>query len=238
MVAAGIAAALHFPGRNEKTIRIGYSRYDYPPFHYKDGGDQPVGFDMELAISAAEKMNVKFEFVQIDWSQKEELLMSKEVDILWGGLERSTLDENKVKFTASYLQSGIVFVMKDDRNYSTWQDLQGNNICVLNFTPAYDYFQAYNRNVIQSSLVSTPPEYERLLQTINEHDCLIADSGFAAFFVKEIGNSYKISSNLISISFAAATRIEDTELFKSLQEALDGLKADGTIASLKKQWIN
>lgn len=220
-------------------LKIGQSKFDYPPMHYYDNGEL-VGFDIDLANAAAELMNAEIEFVPIDWSASTDALESGEVDVLWGGLERASLDESKVKFTKSYLSANIVLLMPEDRNYAQFSDLQGLQVCALNFTPAFSYLKAYNRDVIKSKRSFTPPEYQELMDSLSsgEFDCMIADENFASFFLKaNSGEVYNISNIILGASYAAAVRIDDTKLFDLLQAALDELQANGTIDKLKGKWI-
>ena len=185
-------------------------------------------------------MNAKIEFVPIDWSERTEIIASGEVDMLWGGLERESLDTKVVQFTKSYLRSNIVLLMKPDRDYNAWEDLQGLNVCALNFTPAFYYLQVYNRDVIKSKRSFTPPDYQELFDSLSsgEFDCMITDTSFASFFQKAAGTEYKMSDVVIGSNYAVAIRIEDTKLFDALQEALDQLETEGAISALRNKWID
>jgi len=221
-------------------IVIGHSKYDYPPLHYIVN-DELVGFDIELAQAVAEIINAEIEFVPIDWGKKAEMLESGEVDLLWGGLELASLDGKRVAFSSPYLHSAIVLLMLEDRDYEEFADLQGLNVCALNFTAAFDYFNVYNRDVIKSKRSFTPPEYQSLLESLSsgDFDCLITDTSFASFFLRVNNNaSYRMSSPLISSNYAVGVRIDDTELYELLQDALEQLRADGTIDRLTEKWIH
>ena len=221
-------------------VKIGYSSFPYPPLHYYDEDKELTGFDVGLARAAAEIMRVEPEFVPIDWSKSAELLLSGEVDMLWGGLERASLDEKVIKFTKSYLRSNIVLLMPEDRDYEKFEDLEGLSICALNFTPAYNYLRVYNRDVIKSKRSFTPPEYQSLMGALStgEFDCMITDTSFAAFFLKaNPGEAVKMSDTVIGSNYAVAVRADDKKLFDLLQGALDELEAGGVINSLRDRWI-
>lgn len=220
-------------------LKIGYSKFPYPPLQYLDDNKELIGFDIELAKAAAQLMNAELEFIPIDWSDRASILTDGEVDMLWGGLERASLDEQQIKFTKSYLRSDIVLLMNEEDNYSRFEDLQGLSVCALNFTPAFYYLQVYNRDVIKSRRSFTPPQYRELLNSLSsgEFDCMITDTSFAAFYRQATGIGYKMSDTVLGSNYAVALRIEDVDLFESLQAALDALEADGTIARLREKWI-
>ncbi|MCL1809998.1 MAG: ABC transporter substrate-binding protein [Clostridiales bacterium] len=248
MIAAIVIAAVFLfsceaPQDNQNgtpsVIKVGYSKYPYPPLHYTGGNGELVGFDIELAHEAAGIMDAEIEFVPINWSENLEALESGEVDMLWGGLERASLDEGIVKFTKSYLRSDIVLLMTEDRDYTEWSDLQGLNVCALNFTPAFHYLQVYSRDVIKSKRSFTPPEYQSLMNSLSsgEFDCMIADTSFVSFFLKENSSeTYKVNT-VFGSNYAVGLSVANTELFEKLQAALDELEADGTIDRLKTKWI-
>jgi len=228
-----------FSSNKPIQIKVGHSMFDYPPLHYRDSS-MLVGFDIELAEAVANIINAEIEFVPIDWSNSMEILEAGEVDVLWGGLERASLDESRVRFTRSYLSSNIVLLMPADRDYSEFADLEGLNVCALNFTPAFNYLQVYNRDVIKSSRSFTPPEYQSLMGSLSsgEFDCMITDTSFASFFLRmNPGGAFRMSDTVLGSNYAVGVRVGDTELFDLIQGALDELQADGTIDSLQAKWI-
>jgi len=229
-----------FGSKTPKSIKIGQSKFDYPPLHYADENKVLVGFDVDLANAAAEIMGVEVEFVPILWSESTEVLESGEVDMLWGGLARASLDESIVRFTKAYLRSNIVFLMLEDRDYNEPKDLQGLSVCALNFTPAFNYLQVYRSDVIKSQRSSTPTGYRELQNALSsgEFDCMITDTSFASFFLKQYGSDIYRMSDTVSVSnYAVGVRVEDTDLFEQLQSALDELQDNGTIDMLREKWI-
>ena len=231
---------LNLFGSSQAEYIIGYSSFPYPPMHDTDENGRLVGLDIDIANAAAEIMGVKFTFVPISWSQREELLVSGEVDMLWGGLERATLDPATVSFTSSYLRADIILLMMPDRDYEQFQDLQGLNVCALNFTPAFDYLKVYDRDVIKSRRTFTPPYYTELRNALisEEFDVMITDINFAEFYKNHTTTEYRCTEPLISSNYAVALRASDTKTLDRLQEALDELSSNGTITTLRTQWIN
>jgi len=223
------------------SIKIGRSDYSYPPLHYYDEKKELVGFDIDLARAVAEIMAAEIEFVSIDWAIKGEALESGTVDLLWGGLSpSSSLDHKKTSFTKPYLRSDIVLLMDEDKDYAQFEDLQGLQVCALYFTAAFDYLQSYRKYVIKPKQALTPAEYKAVIRSLSsgEADCIITDTCFAAFFLRENEEPYKISDPLLEESYVVAVRAEDTELLGLLQGALDELEENGTINRLKEKWLS
>ena len=66
------------------TLKIGVTIFK--PMNYKDENNNWVGFETEFAQAVSEKLGVKAEFVEIDWSKKVVELKSKAIDCVWNGM--------------------------------------------------------------------------------------------------------------------------------------------------------
>jgi ABC-type amino acid transport substrate-binding protein len=67
---------------------------------------------------------------------------------------------------------------------------------------------------------------------------MIADTSFASFLIHTYGMDVRVSDAILGSAYAAAVRVADEALFDALQEALDQLEEDGTIARLRNKWID
>ena len=74
----------------------------FAPMGFRDENNEIVGFDIDYAKAAGEKMGVEVVFQPIDWRTKESELSSGRIDLIWNGY--TITDERKRK---SYLQSLI-----------------------------------------------------------------------------------------------------------------------------------
>ena len=66
------------------TLIVGIT--DFAPMDYKDGSDQWIGFDADMARLVAKKLGVEVSFVEIDWDNKIMELNSKNIDVVWNGM--------------------------------------------------------------------------------------------------------------------------------------------------------
>ena len=62
----------------------------FPPMGFRDDKNELVGFDIDLAKAAAEKMGCKIEFQPIDWDSKEMELNTGKISLIWNGLDRKS----------------------------------------------------------------------------------------------------------------------------------------------------
>lgn len=71
-----------------------------------------VGFDIELAKLVAEELNITVRFQEIEWTNKEMELQSKNIDLVWNGL---TIDEErlqKMQISIPYMNNNQVAVIR------------------------------------------------------------------------------------------------------------------------------
>ena len=78
----------------EDTLVIGIDD-KFAPLGFRDESNEIVGFDIDYAKAAAEKMGVTVKFQPIDWKTKETELSSGRIDLIWNGY--TITDERKEK---------------------------------------------------------------------------------------------------------------------------------------------
>ena len=110
------------------TLKVGYTVYAPMNFYDNDGdvtdGDDGsgdfVGFDTELAKLVGEKLNMKVEFVEINWDLKYNELNSGAIDCIWNGFTSNSKDADgverseKVDFSYAYLDNAQCVVVKTE----------------------------------------------------------------------------------------------------------------------------
>ena len=71
--------------KDKGTLVIGIT--DFEPMDFqKEGSDEWVGFDADLAKKFAESLGVKAEFQLIEWDYKTTELDGKTIDCVWNGM--------------------------------------------------------------------------------------------------------------------------------------------------------
>src|SRR3954471_9147246 len=70
--------------KNDKTLIIGIDD-TFAPLGFRNENNEIVGFDIDMAKAAAEKMDVEVKIQPIDWKTKENELSSGRIDLIWNG---------------------------------------------------------------------------------------------------------------------------------------------------------
>ena len=84
MLGASALIGMSACGKDEKTLKIGITYYE--PMNYKDENGKLVGFDTEFAEKACAELGYTPEFVEIDWENKINELVTKKIDLIWNGM--------------------------------------------------------------------------------------------------------------------------------------------------------
>ncbi|KEI01945.1 transporter substrate-binding domain-containing protein [Clostridium botulinum] len=106
---------------------------DYPPYEVhkvKDGKDEIVGFDIELAKEIAKDLGVKLEIKDMDFDPLVLSVKSGKVDFVISGMNPTPAREKEIDFSKIYYKAKqSVIIRKDDKNKLTnLQSLSGKKI--------------------------------------------------------------------------------------------------------------
>ena len=91
------------------TLIVGIT--DFAPMDYKDGSDEWIGFDADMARLVAEKLGVEVQFVEIDWDNKIMELDSKNIDVVWNGMTLTTEVTEAMECSNAYCNNAQVVVV-------------------------------------------------------------------------------------------------------------------------------
>ncbi|WP_159082009.1 transporter substrate-binding domain-containing protein [Aedoeadaptatus coli] len=103
---------------------------DYPPYEWhliKDGKDEIVGFDIEIAKAIADEIGVELEIKDLDFDGIIPSITSGQADIGVAGLSATPEREEAVNFSVPYFTNEqVVLVRKEDADkYKKMEDFAG-----------------------------------------------------------------------------------------------------------------
>ncbi|MEI3525810.1 MAG: transporter substrate-binding domain-containing protein, partial [Eubacteriales bacterium] len=73
----------------------------FPPYEYKEG-DEVVGIDAEIAQALADKLGLKLEILDMDFSSLITAIQAGKIDISLAGMTVTDQKKQNVDFTDSY----------------------------------------------------------------------------------------------------------------------------------------
>lgn len=224
------------------SIVVGYTIYD--PMNYEDENGNLVGFDTELAQAVFEKLGYTVNFQLIDWGQKYTELNAGNIDCIWNGFTANTADDDgmarseKVDFSYNYMRNKQVIVTTVDiaATVVDASSLSGK-IGAVEASSAGDTFLTDTlEGAVKNGVTSQLSAMRELV--LGTADFVVVDDQLAKAYVGT--GDYK---NLVIVETVTGTEEfyaigfkKGSELTAKVNEALEELAADGTIAALAEKY--
>jgi len=222
-----------------KTVVVGYTIYE--PMNYFDADNNLVGYDTDLAKAVFEKLGYEVIFQEIDWSSKYTDLDSGTIDCVWNGFTCNTADDDgilrseKVDFSYNYMENRQVIVAKSDSGITSAADLSGKVAAVESGSAGETYAATFEGVTTKGFLKQTDCLFEVNAGTT---DFAVVDAQLAKSYAgKGDYASLMIVEDLSSdVEYYAIGFKKGSELTAKVNEQLEKLGADGTIAKLAEQY--
>ncbi len=239
---AALMIAACFAGctaKEEKTVVVGYTIYE--PMNYQDENGKLIGFDTELAEAVFGNLGYKVLFQEIKWENKYTDLNSGAIDCVWNGFTCNTADDDgvqradKVDFSFNYMENRQVIVVKADSGIATAADLDGKMGAAEGGSAGESYGQSFEGATIKAFDVQTKCIFEVNAGTA---DFAVVDAQLAKSYVgKGDYESLQVVDELSSdVEYYAIGFKKGSELTANVNEQLDALAKDGTIAKLAEEY--
>lgn len=233
-----VLSACSTSGQDENTLVIGIDD-KFAPMGFRDESNDIVGFDIDYATAAAEKMGKEVEFQPIDWSSKESELSSGRIDLIWNGYTITDERKEKVLFTKPYMANSQVAVLLSDSPLASLEELEGKNIGLQKLSSASDALSAHPINE-KVGTVSEFPDNVLALSDLKSGrlDAVIIDEVVAKYYMSLEEGTYKLlDESLAPEEYGIGVKKGNEALLNELQSALDELSEDGTAASISEKWF-
>ncbi|SFS36881.1 amino acid ABC transporter substrate-binding protein [Paenibacillus sp. 453mf] len=233
-----VLSACSTSGQDENTLVIGIDD-KFAPMGFRDESNDIVGFDIDYATAAAEKMGKEVEFQPIDWSSKESELSSGRIDLIWNGYTITDERKEKVLFTKPYMANSQVAVVLSDSPLASLEELEGKNIGLQKLSSASDALSAHPINE-KVGTVSEFPDNVLALSDLKSGrlNAVIIDEVVAKYYMSLEEGTYKLlDESLAPEEYGIGVKKGNEALLNELQSALDELSEDGTAASISEKWF-
>lgn len=211
----------------------------FAPLGFRDENNEIVGFDIDYAKAATEKMGMTLEFQPIDWSTKEAELSSGRIDLIWNGYTITDERKGKVLFTKPYLANAQVVVTLAGSDVTKLDDLSGKEVGLQSLSSAAD---ALDSNPIKAQIKKVT-EYKDNVTALNDlkigrTQAVVIDEVVAKYYMSKAEGTYKVlDESLAPEEYGIGVKKGNEELLNKLQKALDEINADGTATKISQKWF-
>ena len=209
----------------------------YAPFSYHEGGSGPlVGYDVEVAEAVAEKLGVEAEFEETQFDGIFAGLEAGRFDMIANQISINPTREEQYELSEPYtISSGVLIVDETNTDISSFADLEGKTSAQSLTSNWYVLAEENGANV---EAVEGFAQAVGLVQQ-GRVDATVNDSLTLLEYQKQQANGgLRVAAEADEPSRSAfAFRKGSTELTDAVNEALEELSADGTLASISEKYF-
>ncbi len=215
----------------------------FPPMGYRDDANNIVGYDIDLAKEVCARLGVELVLQPVEWAAKELELSSGNIDCIWNGMSITPAREEAMSMTFSYLNNEIVLYAMKDSGIATLEDMAGKKIAVQSGSFAEEVLTEYDEYAGLYASVSETLGYEDYLTALMDLaaggvDAVLIDKVVADFRIKGMGSDAIVPVvSLADDNFGIGFRKADVALRDKVQQILQEMAADGTVAKISTEWF-
>ncbi len=212
----------------------------FPPYEFYDG-DKIVGIDAEIAEKVAEKLGLKLEIVDMDFSTIITAVQTGKIDI---GLAGMTVTEERlqnVNFTPSYATGVQVVIVKEDSDIASIDDMYEKLIGVQEGTTGHIYCSyPVDEGGFGEEYVTAYTNGATAVQALvqGKVDCVVIDQQPAIEFVKANEGLKILETEYAVEDYAMAVSKDNQALTDVLSATVEELIEDGTIQGILDKYIS
>lgn len=230
---------------------------NYAPYNYQvnDATDTSVsignaghcdGYDVMIANKIAEAMGQELEIKKMEWDGLQPALQSGEIQAIIAGMTANEEREQGIDFTTPYYDTEMVMIVRKDDALASADSIQAfaGKAVIGQLNTNYDTVIDQIDNVTHLTPKSAYPEMVMSL-TSGEADGITAEVPVAegvvaanpnlTFIRFAEGKGFDID-NSVSIGLKEGSR--DSDFFKKVQKALDGISESSRLEMMKKATEN
>lgn len=220
------------------TFTVGFDQ-DFPPMGFVGEDGEYTGFDLELAQETAKRLGLTYVAQPIAWDAKNMELESGNIDCIWNGFTM-TGREDEYTWSEPYMENSQVVVVMEDSGIETLEDLAGKIVEVQADSSAEAALKEMPDLTSTFGTLQTTPDYNKAFMDLEmgSVDAIAMDVIVAGYQMQEREGSFKIlEESLASEEYAIGFKKGNTELCEKVQQTLEEMAADGTMAEISEKWF-
>ncbi|MBO5031008.1 MAG: amino acid ABC transporter substrate-binding protein [Lachnospiraceae bacterium] len=211
----------------------------YPPMEYFDtDGATPIGFDVEVAKAVADYLGLEVEYVDTAWDGIFAGVNTDKYDVIFSCVSITPARQEEFNISKPYVSNHTVLIVPNDSEIDSLEALNGHSTAVQAETTADDYMKEHGAEIGVELF-----QYDKVINCFDDLktgrvDSVFTDSVVAAYYLGDEAANYKTvweNEELEPIGFCV--KKGNDELTNKLEEAIDALYADGTMATIAEKYF-
>ncbi|MCD8036298.1 MAG: amino acid ABC transporter substrate-binding protein [Clostridiales bacterium] len=221
---------------SERTQLIVGFDAEYPPYGYMAEDGTYVGFDLDLAQEVCDRNGWELIKQPIDWDSKDLELESGSIDCIWNGFTYTGREE-LYTWSDPYVDNSIVFVVLNDSDIQTAEDLAGKVVVTQADSSALTALTNEEDNDENLALAASfaaleqVADYNTAFMNLESGlvDAIAVDIGVAQYQLTSRGDLFRqLEEPLSTEQYAIGFKLGNTELRDQVQATLYEMVEDGT----------
>ena len=224
------------PSASAAKVKVA-TNAEFAPFEYVDEKTKEItGYDIDLINAIAKKAGMDIEIINTGFDAMLAGISECQYDVAIAAISITDERKQSILFSDPYTVAGqTVVVPIGNETIKGPQDLKGKTIGAQIGTTG-----AEEAGKIENATVKTYDNYEFafLDLTNGQIDAVVVDNPVANAYVARNAGKLKVVSNVFtSENYGVAICKNKPDLQKKINDALSGLKSDGTLKQLEDKWL-
>jgi len=214
--------------QQREVLRVGLDA-SFPPFETLDADGQIVGFDVDIAQSIADDLEVELECVNISFDGLYDALKIGRVDLLISGLPVDPYLTEDVAYSVNYFNAGQVLITTAP-NIQGIDDLAGKQVNVV-WGSTGDIVARQLQKTYPDLVIMSQPDIETIFGASNLGLAIV--DAVSAYGKKEV----HVITYLTNDWYAVAVKLKDDDLLHAVNDTLNRLIKSGELQRLQIEWF-
>lgn len=221
---------------NAGKLVIGTSP-DFPPFESLSADGKVEGIEIEIMELICQELGVELEIKQMDFDSVLPGVQTGKFNVGVSGISVTPEREKNTLFTVPYCLAAQAIVVTSDSTIASKADLAGKTVSVQTGTTAEEFCMS-NGYTVKAFAANADAE---TALTVGKVDAWVIDDLTAAEMVAAYNEDHPdaplviLDEAMTTEPYAFAFAQGNEDLVNKINEILEGLLADGTIASIFAQ---
>lgn len=217
-------------------LRIGVDASN-PPFAVATADDL-FGLEIDLGRALAERIGIPLRFVNMGYDGLYDAIRADQVDIVISTLIVDSLRTGDVRYTRPYFDAGYVLVSTSENRIEAMSALPGRALAYEFGSEADALARLWLRRVNPfETRAYEMPGYALDAVRLGEADAALVDATSARLYLRAHDRWPALLSYVTHNPYVIASRIDRWQTWATIDQALQALEADGSMAEIIARWL-